>query len=151
MTQSDDRRKDLIWHLTGRAITGLAGLGIATAIGVGGWSLKMQLETGEQLNELSTTIRILAIEVTNGEKRWTEQQARQIERDKVYEHRLGILEQFGPGSGPRVTPDALDSKIADAVESTNRILDRLTITIQNQTVLLARLDERVNQLEKNQK
>ena len=146
-TTADTRRNDLIWNLTGKAITGLAGLGITAAIAVGGWSLKMQNDTSDGLNELSTSLRLLTVEVTNIERRWVEQMERLAERDRSYESRLAALEQFGPGSGPRVTPAQLDTKIADAIESTNRVIDRLATTIQNQTVLLARYDERINRLE----
>lgn len=144
-----NRGEELMWHLTSKAIVGLVGIGITLAIAVGGWSLKMQMESATQLREMRASFD------SSIRQAHSQNEVSAAERQRL-EQRIVALEQWGPKYGPRVTTKDLDARMQEVMDTYAKLYDRLVITTERlsetltaQTTLLARFDERLKRMEDN--
>ena len=139
----------LVWNLTERAIVGLVSLGIMLAIGVGGWSLKMQVSSASEIRELRNTVES-AMEQSSLRDQHNRESREQL-KDRIIS-----LEQWGPAYGPRVTTKDLDARMESVMGTYAQLYEQLVSTIEKlgdtlnqQTALMARFDERLKRMEGN--
>jgi ABC-type transporter Mla subunit MlaD len=139
--------QELIWHLTGKALVGIISLGVGIAVAVGGWSLKMQMDSANQIRDLNSSVESLLKSVEK-DREHNENERHDLEK------RIIALEQWGPAHGPRVTTNDLDKRMETLMATYAQLYDQLVNTLEKlsettnkQAELIARFDERIKRME----
>ena len=146
--------------LTQKVVGTLVGTVASVSMLLGGWALAMQVSLKSDIAQLITTVKVneeKRIEKDEAEeKRWADQVARDKEVIEALDERIDELEAWGPKHGPIVTSKDLDDRLEVMLSTTNilndrlvEVVEKLSDTMHEYGELLARFDERLKQVEKD--